>query len=249
MKKNELELFYILPYTKKFNASHHYYNDEICTNDYKDASFSTWYGKSLFFETEKELLNYFYQNPHNPIPKVYRIKYVGFFKGLDDVIQITDLRNSTTSFYTILNSNSYAYYNFNISEFCGKYVWQDVIFPMEESKFRLKDMYEEFSKQGIKLKCNVLKKQIDKTKFFEFVGDPYYIVDAIQMKDKKLILFRYNHNKARGYEIEELLKEYLPVEEVKRLLYEEENPLQEIFFGQNEPRLVKKLAPKNTKNK
>lgn len=248
MEKKDLELFYILPYTKKYNAGHHYYNDEICCNDYKDAFFSTWYGKSLFFETEKELLNYFYQNSHNPIPVVYKIRYVENFKGLDDVIQITDLGNNTTAFYTILNSNSYAYFNFQISEFCGKNVWQDCIFPIEESNFRLKDVYEGFSKRGIKLKCNVLKKNIDKTKLFEFIGDPYYIVDAIQMKDKQLILYRNNHNKARRYETEELLKQYLPIEEVNRLLFEVENPLQEIFFGQNGPVLTKKLTPPRQNN-
>lgn len=242
-KKNDLELFYILPYTKKYNTGHHYYNDEICCNDYKDASFSIWYGDSLFFETEKQLLSYFSQNAHNPIPIIYRIRYMENFKGLDDIIQITNLGNNTTGFYTMLDKNRYAWFNLKISEFCGKNVWQDDILKNDEGNFRLKDMFEEFSKRGIKLKCNVLKKNIDKTKCFEFIGDPYYIGDAIQMKDKQLILYRQNPTKPRLYEIEELLKQYLPVEEVNRLLCEVDNPLQEIFFGQSGSSLTKKLTP------
>lgn len=236
MEKKDIELFYVLPYTKKYIAGYHYYNDDICCNDYKNASFNSWYGNSLFFDTEKDLLNYFYQNPHNPIPIVYKIRYVGNFKGLDDVIQITNLLNNATGFYTILNPKSYAYFDFNSSEFCGKYVWRDnFLKQIEESKFRLKDMYEEFSKRGIKLKYNVLNTHLDKTNFFEFIGDPYYIVDAIKMKDKQLILYRYDYNKLRPYEIEKFLKQHLSVEEVNRLLCESENPLQEIFFGSNDP--------------
>jgi len=256
-KKTNLELYYILPYTKKYNAGHHFYNDEICCSDYKDSSFSTWYGNSLFFETEKELLNYFYQNPHNPTPEVYRIQYIGHFKGLDDVIQITELRNNSSGFYTILNKDSFAWFSFKVSEFCGKYVWQDTIFPIEESRFILKDIYKEFHKRGIKFKYDVLKKNIDKSKWFEFVGNPYCIVDAIQMKDKQLILYRYNPKQLRKYEEEELLKQYLSEEEIYRLLYELENPLQEIFFGKKEPVeeqsgliLTKKpTTSKNTGNK
>lgn len=247
MNKN-LELFYILPYTKKYNAGYHYYNDEICCNDYKDASFCIWQDDSLFFETEEQLLKYFYQNSHKPIPEVYKIRYIENFNGMDDVIQITNLGNNVTSFYTILNSKSYACYNFKISNFCRKYVWEDDYISKVETKFRLKDMYCEFSKRGVKLKCDILKKNKDKTNNFEFIGDPYYIVDAIKMKEKQLILYRHNYEKLNWNEIENILKQYLEVEDVNRLLYEPEDILQEIYFGESKTDLPKKKILLKSKN-
>lgn len=187
----ELELFYILPYTKKYDSGGHYYNDDKCCIDYRPASESIWNGEPLVFDEKEQLLNWFIQNIGEPIPTVYRIRYIANYQGIDDVIKITNLNNGKTGYYTALNKNSYAWYDAKKSESCGKNVW-DYHYTFEfDNKvlFRFKYIYEEFSKRGIKIKCNVYKNDIDRTNCFDFIGDPFYRIDREKMKTKQLVLY------------------------------------------------------------
>lgn len=193
-KKDDLELFYILPYTKRYNSGYHYRNDDTGCTDYKAPSMSIWKGNSLFIEDKEKLLQWFYENPDNPIPVVYRIKYLSNYKGLDDIIKITNLSNNKTSYYTILNKDKYAWYDTEKSEYYGKDIWQWDFLNNSNQTINIKDIYEEICKRGIKIKCNVFKKNIDKTECFEFIGDPFYRAESEKMKNKKLILYRRHPN-------------------------------------------------------
>ena len=186
----DLELFYILPYTKHYNNGYHYHNDETCCTDYRPASVSIWNDAPLFFDEKEQLLNWFYQNADKPIPTVYRIKYVNNYLGIDDVIKITNLSNGKTGYYTALSEDSYAKYDASKSELYGKIVWEDCYSFRYDPKtlFRFKDIYDAFIKRGIKIEYNVYKKDIDEKTRFEFIGDPFYSKE--EAKGKKLVLYR-----------------------------------------------------------
>ena len=102
--------------------------------------------------------------------------------------------NNETKFYTAINKDAYAWYDVEKSEIYGKDVWNYCYryrYSIEgNEKFILKDIYEEFSKRDIKIKCNVYKKDVDKTEYFEFVGDPFYLSGKEKAKNKQLILYR-----------------------------------------------------------
>ena len=182
---NELELFYILPHITNYNSGGNYRNDDTGCIDYSEPCLIICRGSSLFFDSKEQLLNYFYENAHKTIPVVYRIKYIDSYKGLDDVIKITDLSNNATTYHTMLNQYKCAYYNEEKSESCGKDVWEQYPSYISSEKFSVKDIYEELKKRGIKIKSNV-----DKIKYFEFIGDPFYREEREKMKNKQLILYR-----------------------------------------------------------
>lgn len=248
-EQTDLVLFYILPYTKRYSDGHHYYNDEISCMDYKSSNITIWKGESLFFDDKDQLLNWFYANTDKPIPSVYRIKYLENYKGLDDVIELTNLSSNVTTYHTILNKKTCAYYDVKKSESCGKDVW--VPYPLDKTAetFDIRDMYDEFTKRGIKLKCDVFKKNIDKVNCFEFIGDPFHIVDAYKMQTKKLILYKENKIRLNRYEKEAFLKQILPAEEVERILQEEIELIFQEESEQNGPVLTKKNTPQKPHQK
>ena len=46
---NDLELFYILPYTKSYNSGGYYRSDETCSIAYRSTSETIWNGNPLVF--------------------------------------------------------------------------------------------------------------------------------------------------------------------------------------------------------
>lgn len=189
-EKKDLELLYILPYTVDYyRGKYRYVQDHYFKKIIN-------HGKSLFFENEKELLEWFYKNANKPTPKVYRIKYIEKYLGIDDVFQLTNLQNGGTSYYTAFSKELYAYYRKSMSEDTGKYVWDTCRAPYLPGRdgweFDLEDIYKEFSKRGIKIKYNVYesKEKIDRYEHFEFVGDPVW--DKDEAKGKKLVLYMSN---------------------------------------------------------
>ena len=191
MKANiDLELFYILPYTKSYDCGGYYRSDETCSTAYRPPSVSVWNGSSLLFEDKEELLKWFYNNSGKPIPAVYRIKYIDNYLGVDDVFKITNLKDGKTEYYTALSEDYYAKYDADMSKLYEKNVWVDYyLFRYgENASIRLDNIYAAFSKRGIKIKYDVYKKAIDKKEFFEFIGDPFF--EKEEAKGKKLVLYR-----------------------------------------------------------
>lgn len=109
-----MELFCIKPYELSYSNGFSYYHD----GRYIDVSphVSKIEQGFLFFEKEEELLNWFYLNDGIPIPKVYRVKYYESFKGLNDVIEITDITNTTHEIYTLWNKQYNLEYDFRLSD-------------------------------------------------------------------------------------------------------------------------------------
>lgn len=198
-EKKDLELFYILPYTKSYNSGGYYRNDDTGCTDYIPPSIKDIKGGSIFFDDKETLLEWFYKNPDAPIPKVYRVKYFSSYKGLDDVFKITNLCNGKTKYLTAFDEEYYLLYDEEKSELCGKDVWCPkycgLFSVMREENIKLQDLYEEFTKRGIKIKYNVykknrFKKNIDKTSCFDYEGDPLVYPGRDEVKNKKLILYR-----------------------------------------------------------
>lgn len=194
-QKDELELYYIFPYTKSYNNAsdvEYVVNNSSCESDYRIISEGEWNNNSRFFEDKDELLKWFCRNSNQPIPQIYRIKYIANYKGLDDVFKITDLSDGETKYYTALNENEIVSYDALKSEFLGKYVWDYSYVPNQKNRFVLKDIYKEFCKRGIKIKYNIYEKtqeqDIDKKECFEFIGNPYNQLGQKEIKSKKLIL-------------------------------------------------------------
>ena len=187
-KKDELELFYILPYTKVYTNGGYYKNDDTGCIDYKTGHTRIWPGSPLFFEEKEQLLKWFYVNNDKPIPKVYRIKYLSNYKGLDDVFKITDLANDATRYYKIIDKYHYVWFDMGKSESCEKNVWQLGFLMDINGTFRFENIYEEFDKRGIKIKnkSNLNKKNKGKIKGFDFIGDPF----SEKAKGKKLVLYK-----------------------------------------------------------
>lgn len=188
-EKNDLVLFYILPYTKRYDSGGYYRNDDTGCTAYRPPSETVWTGNPLIFDKKEQLLKWFYENAGNPIPTVYRMKYIANYKGLNDVIKITNLGNGETKYYTALSKDKYAWYDTEKSERFGNVVWDyGYLKHFDNRPFKFDYIYEEFCKRGIKIKCNVYDSDIDKTDCFEFVGDPDY--EKEKAKGKKLILYR-----------------------------------------------------------
>ena len=187
-EKKDLELFYILPYTKSYNSGGYYRSDETCSTAYRSPSVSIWNGNPLVFDEKEQLLNWFYQNADKPIPNVYRIRYIANYLGVDDVIKITNLKDGKTEYYTALDEDSYAKYDASMSKLYDKNIWEYCYSFRYDDKalFRFEYIYNEFIKRGIKIKFNVYEKNIDKKECFEFVGDPRY--EKEKAKGKKLVL-------------------------------------------------------------
>lgn len=189
---NDLELFYILPYTKSYDSGGYYRSDETCSIVYRSPSESIQNGKSKFFDDKDKLLKWFYKNADNLIPKVYRIKYIANYKGFDDVFKITNLGDGNTKYYTALNKNTIICYDVINSESLEKYVWNYSYVPNQKDRFILKDIYKEFYERGIKIKYNVYEKiqeqNIDKKDCFEFIGNPFNSYGQKEITTKKLIL-------------------------------------------------------------
>lgn len=191
MKENkELVLYYILPYRQSFNPGGYYPSNETGCTSYRKASYSFFRENSVFFDDKEQLLNWFLANTDRQIPVVYRIKYLENYKGIDDVIQMTNLSSSFTGYYTILNKNCYAKFDAEKSEACEKNVWISLYLNPDGETYRIRDIYDEFAKRGIKIKCNIYEKNMDKTECFEFVGDPFYSPEKEDAKGKKLVLYR-----------------------------------------------------------
>ena len=150
-EKKDLELFYILPYTKSYVSGGSYKNDDTGCIDYKSGHTRIWPGSPLFFDKQEQLLKWFYENTDNPIPCVYRIKYLSNYKGLDDVFKITDLANDGTRYYKVIDKYHFVWFDMEKSESCEKNVWQ-LGFLMDIGTFRFENIYEEFDKRGIKIK-------------------------------------------------------------------------------------------------
>lgn len=193
--ENDLELFYIVPYAKSYNSGGYYRSDETCSTAYKAPSESIWNGKPLFFDEKEQLLNWFYQNAGNHIPNVYRIRYIANFQCIDDVFEITNLKDGKIEYYTAVCENYYAKYDEDMSMRYGKIVWEDFYSYKYDDKasLRFEYIYNEFIKRGIKIKFNVFKKDIDKKTCFEFIGDPLYEKDKVE--GKKLVLYKPSHKR------------------------------------------------------
>ena len=198
-QKDELELYYILPYRKSYNSGGYYRNDDTGCKDYIPPSINNINGASIFFDGKETLLEWFYKNPDEPIPQVYRVKYISNYKGLDDVFKITNLCNGKIKYLTAFDEECYLLYDQETSELCKKDVWCRNFYGRYSDKrvenIKLKDLYEEFSKRGIKIKYNVYKKKrfkknIDKTSFFDYIGDPTVYPGKDEVKTKKLILYK-----------------------------------------------------------
>lgn len=186
-EKNDLELFYIHPYTKHYNSGGYYRNDETGCIDYLPSSEYYEYKKPLIFDDKEQLLNWFYKNVDKRIPTVYRIKYIGNYQGLDDVIKITNITTGGTGYYTTLNKERYVRYDRKSSEKTDKFFWIDAL--SYKCIFEFKYIYEELIKRGIKPKYNVYKEDIDKTNCFEYIGDPFYYSERTKAEGKKLVLY------------------------------------------------------------
>lgn len=61
-KKDELELFYILPYIKTYDSGGYYRSDETCSINYIPPRESIYLNRSIFFDDKDELLQWFYKN-------------------------------------------------------------------------------------------------------------------------------------------------------------------------------------------
>ena len=185
---NDLELFYILPYSKSYDINNSSFSD------YRIISEGSCNNNSRFFEDKDQLLKWFCKNTTQPIPQIYRIKYIANYKGLDDVFKITNLSDGETKYYTALNENEIVSCDEIRSELLGKYVWDYSYVPNQKNRFILKDIYKEFCKRGIKFKYNIYQKtnkqDIDKKECFEFVGNPYNQSGQKEIKTKKLILLK-----------------------------------------------------------
>ena len=194
-KKNELELFYILPYTKSYDCGGYYRSDETGSTAYRPPSESIWNGNPLIFDEKEQLLNWFFQNAGNPIPNVYRIKYIANCFGVDDVIKITNLENDETEYYTVLDEDFYAKYDEDLSKFYNKHIWEDFdsFRYSDKELFRFEYIYKELIKRGIEIKFNVYKEKINKKERFEFIGDPFF--EEEQAKGKNLVLYRPSLNR------------------------------------------------------
>lgn len=191
-EKNNLKLFYIQPYEKNYNSGYHYKNDDTGCMDYMPASETIWEHNAKIFDSKEQLLKWFYKNADYPIPTVYIMQYVGNYKGLNDVIKITNLSDDTVGYYTALNKEMYAWYDAKESKYFEKNLWKSGY--TFNGKFSFEFIYNEFIKRGIKIECNVFENNIDKRKNFEFIGDPFYRTDRETMKEKKLILYRCHPN-------------------------------------------------------
>lgn len=191
----DLELFYIVPYTKSYNSGGYYRSDKTCSTEYRSPSESVWYGNPIFFNNKEQVLNWFYKNTGNPIPNVYRIKYIANYQGIDDVFKITNLKDGKIEYYTAVSENFYAKYNEDMSNHYGKIIWEYIYSHKYDDKvsLRFKYIYDEFIKRGIKIKFNVYDKKTDETTRFEFIGDPLY--EKEKVKEKKLILYRPSHKR------------------------------------------------------
>ena len=143
----DLELFYILPYTKSYVSGGYYKNDDTGCIDYKSGHTRIWPGSPLFFDKQEQLLKWFYENTDNPIPGVYRIKYLSNYKGLDDVFKITDLANDGTRYYKVIDKYHYVWFDMEKSESCEKNVWQLGFLMDINGTFRFENIYEEFDKR------------------------------------------------------------------------------------------------------
>lgn len=189
----ELELFYILPYTKNYNSGGHYYNDDKGCVDYSPASVDTWTCSPLIFDKKEQLLNWFCQNPDKPIPIIYKIKFIANYQGVDDVIKITNLNNGKTDYYTALSKNYYAWYDEHSSKLHNKIIWD---YRYMHEIFNFDYIYTGFSKRGVEIKFNAYKNDdaTDKINCFEFFGDIFYCEERKKAKNKTLILYRNNPN-------------------------------------------------------
>lgn len=187
---NNLELFYIVPYTKSYNSGGYYRSDETCSTTYRAPSESIWNGDPLFFDEKEQLLNWFYQNAGNPIPNVYRIRYIANYQGVEDVFKITNLEDGKIEYYTALSENYYAKYDEDMSKRSGKIVWKPLYSHKYDDKASLRFVYiyDEFIKRGIKIRFNVYEKSFDERIRFEFIGDPLY--EKEKAAGKKLVLYR-----------------------------------------------------------
>ena len=190
-ENNDIELFYIYPYTISYNSGGRYYNDETCSFGYRSPSESVWYGNPTFFESKEELLNWIIRNNGKPIPTIYRIKYISNCFGVDDVIKITNLNDGKTELYTIVrkieySTFTYAIYDEKKSEDYKVNVWEYIFGGDSKSKIQLEAIYKEFVKRGIKLNFDITEKSLDRREIFDFVGDP--LVKRKEFQGKKLIL-------------------------------------------------------------
>ena len=83
-------------------------------------------------------------------------------------------------------------YDEEISELCKKDVWCRNFYGRYSDKrvenIKLKDLYEEFSKRGIKIKYNVYEKKRFKKNID--IGDPTVYPGKDEVKTKKLILYK-----------------------------------------------------------
>lgn len=200
-----MELFCIEPYELSYSDGFSYYHDGRYINVSPHVSKNE--KGFLFFEKEEELLNWFYLNAGIPIPKVYRVKYWESFKGLNDVIEITDITNTTHEIYTLWNEEDNLEYDFSLSEKYQKDIWKEN--PI--SFFSLLPYFKEFKRRGIIFKNDSLNNEITLI-FNDEIRDALFdesdmtlksndnIFDAVcdiefesqMIKDKEVILNRIN---------------------------------------------------------
>lgn len=190
-EKNNKSLFFIIPYETVYHNGGYFYDDETCATGYRPSSTDTFIGDPLIFDKSSDLLQWFYENAtKKTIPRIYKINYIGNYKGLDDVIKMTNLSNNETKYYTALNQEYCACYLGKESERCNKYVWDYFLTRPFGSMLSLKQIYKAFSERGIDIKCNVYENNEDKRKCFEFCGEPSLPRNREKIKTKKLILYR-----------------------------------------------------------
>ncbi len=189
MNENDIELLYIVPYEISYDGGEYYYSDEINSDVYIPAHTSTYKKSPLFFDNIKQLQKWFYKNAGNPIPKVYRIKYLSTFKGIDNVLKITNLQNDKTRFFSILNKEYSLEHDVRGSILYKNNIWEEVLNKFVG--FNLRKIYNEFQKRGVKISRsnNELK--------FDCICDVYY--ESSKMEGKKLVLNRENPELQKWY--------------------------------------------------
>lgn len=175
-----------------FHAGGRYYNDEICEYVTKYGSYEVLKGDKLYFESLSKIFDWIVENAGKIIPEIRTIEYIGDYKGLTDVIKITNLSKGDISYYTAVNKKEFLIY------YEGNNYWKISTngYPIKYIN-NLKYIYNLFEERGVTLKNNVFKTGKERIEYKKTKHRNYYGIINVeyfsQTEENKQKIKKYHH--------------------------------------------------------
>lgn len=181
MQKN-LNLYYFVPYRTYHNEGGYYKSDYGYTR-YADASDYKSYSAYQIFETKEQLADWFCQHAEEGynIPTIYIARFIGRHLSVDDVIEITNLKDNTIGYYTVLDEETYAAYDDYRSKLRDAIIWErrplgDEV-DVKNQNFRVKAIYEALKERDVQMKHDISDPEVNREEEFFYRGSLQYAYD------------------------------------------------------------------------